>query len=90
MLLPVVEQLKLREDPEFSKRGSLLGGPQAQGEQAELSSLLEKLEKALQVKRVGKTHIIEVLFTAQSPEPGGGGGKRHCQFIYPRSSSGEV
>ena len=34
VLLPVVEQLKLREDPEFSKKGSLLGGPQAQGEQA--------------------------------------------------------
>ena len=67
VLLPVVEQLKLREDPEFSKRGSLLGGPQAQGEQAELSSLLEELEKALQVRRVGKTHVIEVLFTARSP-----------------------
>ena len=39
----------------------------AQGEQEELSSLLEKLEKALEVKRVGKTHVIEVLFTAQSP-----------------------
>ena len=67
VLLPVVEQLKLREDPEFSDKGSLLGGPQAQGEQAELSSLLEKLEKALQVKRVGKTLIIEVLFTARNP-----------------------
>jgi succinoglycan biosynthesis transport protein ExoP len=66
VLLPVVEQLKLREDPEFSDKGSLLGGPQ-QGDQAELSSLLEKLEKALQVKRVGKTHIIEVLFTARNP-----------------------
>ncbi|PWU02815.1 MAG: hypothetical protein C5B53_01250 [Candidatus Melainabacteria bacterium] len=62
VLLPVVEQLKLREDPEFSKKGS-----QGQEEQRELSSLLEKLEKALEVKRVGKTHIIEVLFTAQSP-----------------------
>ena len=62
VLLPVVEQLKLREDPEFSKKGS-----QAQEEQRELSSLLEKFEKALDVKRVGKTHIIEVLFTAQSP-----------------------
>ncbi len=70
VLLPVVEQLKLREDPEFSDKGWLLwllGGPQAQGEQAELSSLLEKLERALQVKRVGKTHIIEVLFTARDP-----------------------
>ncbi len=65
VLLPVVEQLKLREDPEFSKKGSLLGGPQ--DEQAELSSLLEKLEKALQVRRVGKTHVIEVLFAARSP-----------------------
>jgi succinoglycan biosynthesis transport protein ExoP len=64
VLLPVVEQLKLREDPEFSDKGSLVGAP---GEQAELSSLLEKLEKALQVKRVGKTHIIEVLFTARNP-----------------------
>jgi succinoglycan biosynthesis transport protein ExoP len=67
VLLPVVEQLKLREDPEFAKKSSLLGGSQAQGEQAELSSLLEELEKALQVRRVGKTHVIEVLFTARSP-----------------------
>lgn len=63
VLLPVVEQLKLKDDPEFSKRRWLSD----QNEQAQLSSLLEALDKSLQVKRVGKTHIIEVLFTARSP-----------------------
>ena len=67
VLLPVVDQLKLREDPEFSKKDSLRGEPQAQEEQAELASLLETLERALEVRRVGKTHIVEVLFTARSP-----------------------
>ncbi len=72
VLLPVVEQLKLREDPGFLSGGllSILFGRRLKGrdEQAQLQRILDRLDKSLEVRRVGKTHVIEVLFTDRSPD----------------------
>ncbi len=70
VLLPVVKQLKLEEDPQFSRHVGPLNrflGIANVDEQAQTATALEALDKALDVKRLGKTHVIEMVFKAQNP-----------------------
>ena len=70
VLLPVVQQLKLEEDPQFSRSLGLLGwllGRTHLDVQAQGAAALETLDKSLDVRRLGKTHVIELVFKGGTP-----------------------
>ncbi len=71
VLLPVVKQLKLEEGNSQSPRSSgplgWLSGPPHADEQAQAATALEVLDKSLDVKRLGKTHVMELVFKARTP-----------------------
>jgi uncharacterized protein involved in exopolysaccharide biosynthesis/Mrp family chromosome partitioning ATPase len=70
----VIEQLKLEEDPQFTASGHIetfataFGFAQPDTPERRMTRIIDKFSKALRVSRRGLSYILEVNFSAGTPE----------------------